>query len=238
MKPLIWKECRENLRWAGLPALLILLPMVLSGGPAEPMPGAGESYLFSLIAAAFGAALGFLQVHFESGGDQRALLLHRPLRRSRIFLGKAIAGVGMYLLALLIPFACVEAWLATPGHIPAPYHWRTGLPWLADILTGVVYYFAGMLTAQREARWYASRGLGLAAAFSCTLLVWLLPEFWQALVAIGVIGTWVGVAACGSFLTGGTYAHQPRIARAALALTLLTGLLVVSVLGKLTIGQW
>ena len=38
------------------------------------------------------------------------------------------------------------------------------LPWLADVLTGLVYYFAGMLTAQREARWYGSRCLGLAAA--------------------------------------------------------------------------
>src|SRR5262249_5809520 len=96
------------------------------------------------------------------------------------------------------------------------------------------YYFAGMLTAQREARWYGSRGLGLAAAFACSLLVWLLPEFWQALVAIGIIGTWVGVAAWGSFLTGGADAPQPRAATAALVLT---GLLVVSVLGKLMIGQ-
>jgi hypothetical protein len=237
MKPLIWKECRENLKWAVLPGLLILLPMVLLGGPSEPMPGSGESFLFSLIAAVFGASLGFLQVFFESRGDQRALLLHRPLGRSRIFLGKAVVGVGLYLLALGVPFACVEGWMATPGHMPAPYHWRTGLPWLADILTGVVYYFAGMLTAQREARWYGSRGLGLAAAFCCSLLVWLLPEFWQALLAIGVIGTWVGVAAWGSFLTGGVYAPQPRVAKAALALTLLTGLLVVSVLGKLMIGQ-
>src|SRR5262249_17897621 len=40
MKPLIWKEWRENLKWVGLPALLILLPMLL-GGPGEPMFGTG-----------------------------------------------------------------------------------------------------------------------------------------------------------------------------------------------------
>lgn len=237
MKSLIWKEWRENLKWAGLPALLLLLPMVLLGGPNEPMPGPSGAFLFYLIASAFGAALGFVQVYFESRGDQRALLLHRPLGRSRIFLGKVIAGVGIYLLAMAIPFVCVEVWMATPGNMAAPYHWRTALPWLADLLAGVVYYFVGMLTAQREARWYGSRCLGLAAALLVTALVWTLPEFWQALVVIAALGTPVGVAAWGSFLAGGAYAPQPRLAKAALAVTLLTGLLVVSFVGKLMIGK-
>ena len=151
----------------------------------------GASPVGLLTAAVFpGAALGFLQVFFEARGDKRSLLLHRPISRSRIFLGKALAGVALYVLALGIPFACLESWFATPGKMPAPYHWRTGLPWLADILSGLVYYFAGMLTAQREARWYGSRGLALAAAFFLLLpSVWILPEFWQRpLVAIGIIG--------------------------------------------------
>jgi hypothetical protein len=238
MKALIWKEWRENLKWAVLPGLLILLPMVLLGGPHEPMFGVGGELLLFLIAALFGAVLGFLQVFFEASGDKRSLLLHRPLSRSRIFLGKALAGVGIYLLALGIPFVGVQAWMATPGHMAAPYQWETGLPWLADILAGLVYYFAGMLTAQREARWYGSRGLGLATAFLCTVLVWSLPEFWQALLVIVILGTLVGLAAWGSFLAGGAYAPQPRLAKAALAVTLLTGLLVVSFIGKLMIGQW
>jgi hypothetical protein len=238
MKSLLWKEWRENLKWAALPALFILLPMVLLGGPSEPLFGGGAAVLLYLIAAVFGAALGFLQIHYEARGDHRAILLHRPLSRSRIFLGKALAGAGIYLLALAIPFVAVEVWMATPGNMPAPYHWQTGLPWLADILAGLVYYFAGMLTAQREARWYGSRCLGVAAAFGCTLVVWSVPEFWQALVAIGSAGALVGVAAWGSFLTGGAYAPQPRLAKSALALTLLAGLLVVGLIGKLMIGQW
>lgn len=238
MKSLIWKEWQENLKWAALPALVIFLPLFLLGGPDQPMPGVAGALLFYLIAAVFGAALGFLQVFFESRGDHRAILLHRPLGRSRIFLGKVIAGVGIYLLALGVPFACVEAWMAVPGHMPAPYHWRTGLPWMADILAGLVYYFAGMLTAQREARWYGSRGLGVAAAFLCTFFVWALPEFRQALAAISVLGASVGVAAWGSFLAGGTYTPQPRPAKLALAATFLAGLLVAGFLGKLLIGQW
>src|SRR5262249_33881651 len=104
VKPLIWKECRENLKWAVLPSLLIFGSMGLFG--AFKLLDKGPLFLVSLFAAAFGAALGFLQVFFESRGDKRSLLLHRPLSRSQIFLGKALAGVGLYLLALGIPFAC------------------------------------------------------------------------------------------------------------------------------------
>jgi hypothetical protein len=237
MRSLRWKECHENLKWAGLPALLVLVPTVLLGGPQEPMFGGGGMLLF-LIAAVFGAALGFLQFFFEARGDHRSLLLHRPLSPSRIFLGKALAGAGLYLLAQGVPFAVIEVWMATPGHMPAPYDWRTSLPWLADILAGLVYYLAGALTALRQARCYGSRGLGLAAAFLCTLLVWTVPEFWQALLAIVACGALVCAAAWGSFLSGGAYEPQPRLAKAALAVTLLVGLSLVGCLGKLAVGQW
>jgi hypothetical protein len=238
MKSLLWKEWRENLKWAGLPALVIFLPLLLLGSPDEPIADVTGAVLFFLTACVFGALLGFLQVFSEARGDQRALLLHRPLSRSRIFLGKALAGVGLYLLALGVPFVCVEAWMAVPGHMPAPYHWRAGLPWLADILAGLAYYFAGMLTAQREARWYGGRGLGLVAAFFCTFLVWSATEFWQALAAVAGFVVLTGVAAWGSFIAGGAYAPQPRAARGALAVTFLAGLLTISFVGKVAVGQW
>ncbi len=237
MKALIWKELRENLKWVPLPGLAILL-IFLIDNPDEPMLDVTGAFFFCLTAVAFAAALGFLQTFFEGHGDKRSLLLHRPLSHSRIFLARTLAGVGLYLLALGIPFVCLEYWMSRPGNMPAPYHWRTSLPWLADILSGLVYYFAGMLTAQRDVRWYGSRGLAVAAAFFCSYLVWTLPEFWQALVAIGIIGSFVGVAAWGSFCAGGSYAPQPRFAKVALSLTFLTGLLTLSVLGKQMIGEW
>jgi hypothetical protein len=237
MMALIWKEFRENLKWAVLPSLLILVPIVLFGGPGEPPVGT-DLVAFHLLAAVFGAALGFVQVYSESRGDKRSLLLHRPISHSRIFLGKAIAGVGICLLALGVPLAALAAWCATPGHVAAPFPARTVLPWVVDLFTGVVYYFAGMLTAQREARWYGSRGLGLAAALLCTLLVWALPEFGHALLAIGVLGTVLGVAAWGSFLTGGAYAPQPRPTQAALAGAFLVGLMLLGVIGKYMLGEW
>jgi hypothetical protein len=237
MKALIWKEWRENLKWIPLPGLVILLVFLIDK-PDEPMFDLTDSYFFCLTAVGFGAALGFVQIFFEAQGDKRSLLVHRPLSPTRIFLAKAVAGVSLYVLALGIPFACLEGWLATPGSMPAPYYWRTGLPWLADILSGLVYYFAGMLVAQRSVRWYGSRGLALAGAIFCSCLVWTLPEFWQVVIAVGISGSLVGVAAWGSFAAGGAYAPQPRFAKAALATTFLAGLFVLSVFGKQMIGQW
>jgi hypothetical protein len=46
------------------------------------------------------------------------------------------------------------------------------------------------------------------------------------------------VAAWGSFLAGGAYAAQPRLAKAALAVVLLVGLSLVGFVGKLAVGQW
>jgi hypothetical protein len=234
MKELIWKECHENLKWALAPVLVLGGLMAILGPPS--LMNYGALLVLGLITDVFGAALGFLQVVFESRGDKRALLLHRPTSPSRIFLAKALTGVGLYLLAVGIPFASAVAWIATPGHVSAPFRWPMALPWLADILTGLVYYFAGMLAAQREARWYGSRGLGLGTALFCTFLVWVAPEFWHALLAIALLGALVGLAAWGSFLSGGAYPPQPRIARTALAGTLLTGLLAVGVTVKCIVG--
>jgi hypothetical protein len=102
----------------------------------------------------------------------------------------------------------------------------------------VVYFFGGMLSAQREARWYGSRCLGLAAGFACTLSVWMLPDFNQVLFALVIGGGLVALAAWGSFLSGGVYAAQPRLARIALAATFLLGLSALSFQGKFMLGAW
>src|SRR5215472_2436772 len=115
MKALIWKEWRENLKWLPLPGLVILLVFLIDK-PETPVFAATDAYFFCVIAAVFGTALGFVQIFFEGHGDKRSLLLHRPLSPSRIFLAKALTGVGLYLLALLAPTLCTIALALTPGH--------------------------------------------------------------------------------------------------------------------------
>jgi hypothetical protein len=236
MKSLIVKEWRENVKWAAVPSLLLLGPMFVFGVPMLMAP----TYLayVSLVAGLSGALLGYLQVAAEAAGDKRSLLLHRPLSPTGIFLGKVFAGVSLYLAALLVPSVCAVVLAATPGHVAAPFEGRMTLPWLADILTGLVYYFAGMLVAQREARWYGSRCLPLAAGLCASLLVWNVPEFWHALGMIALLGAIVAVAAWGSLLAAGAYAQQPRLAKIALAVTLFAGLSVLGFAAKVTLGLW
>jgi hypothetical protein len=237
MKSLLWKECRENFKWLPLPTLLIVVPFFGLIG-LQSILSVGLSFYVSLVAGLFGAILGFVQVFPEARGDKRSLLLHRPMTLTQIFLVKALAGLGIYLIALGTPVAIIIGMAGSPGHVAQPFQWAMALPLIADILTGVVYYFAGMLTAQREGRWYGSKCLGLAAGLFCSLLVWILPEFWQALLAIGIVGGFAAVAAWGSFIAGGTYSPQPRFAKASLAVTFLLGLSVLSFLGNYYICRW
>src|SRR5262249_523386 len=160
-----------------------------------------------------------VQVYSESGGDKRSMLVHRPLSRLQIFLAKTLAGVGIYLFALGIPFAIVVAWAATPGHLAQPFSWQMLLPWLADILARLAYSFAGRLRAQRGVRWYGSRCLGLAGGLFGSIVAWTVPEFWEALLVIVILCGVTAVAAWGSFAAGGAYAPQPRFAKSALAAT-------------------
>ena len=189
MKALIFKEWREHLKWVPIPGLVILLVFYIDK-PNLPMPEVTTSYYFCLTAVGFGAVLGFLQIFFESHGDKRSLLLHRPLGPARIFLAKALAGVSLYLLAMAIPFVCLESWYATPGHMPAPYHWRTGLPWLADILSGLVFYFAGMLTAQRERAGTAAGAYLWQEPSSAPTLFGYCPSFGTRSWRSGLSGRW------------------------------------------------
>ena len=52
----------------------------------------------------------------------------------------------LYLAAMGIPLIGAAVWASMPGNIAAPFDWRMALPGVADILTGIVFYFAGILT--------------------------------------------------------------------------------------------
>jgi hypothetical protein len=236
MKSLIWKELRENLKLVPLPILLLLGPTALMG--PNHLMDMGRLLGASIIAALFGATLGYLQVYSESQGDKRSLLLHRPLSSSKIFFGKALAGAGLYLLGLGITFAWVVSVAATPGNVAEPFRWPMVLPWLADMLAGLVYYFAGMLAAQPNGRWYGGRLLSFAAGLFCTMVVYVVPEFEYAVLAIILLGGTVALAAWGSFCSGGVYVREPRVARLALGATYLMGLFVIGFFAKTQLGRW
>ena len=140
---------------------------------------------------------GFFKCSLRDTATRDRCLFHRPLSPSRVFLAKAIAGMSLYVVALGIPFVCLEIWKARPGNLLAAIIGGRAFPgWRT--FSGPGLLLRGDAHGPAGRAWYGSRGLALAAAFFCSFLVWVLPEFWQALLAIAIIGLLVSVAAWGS----------------------------------------
>ena len=202
MRALIQKELRENLKLAALSlmiysALLGLnvytyshwMQSVAAGGQGQrevammqPLVSSEFWGLSGILCAIFGALLGWFQIHHERSRDLWAFLVHRPATRTQIFFGKILAGLMLYLLVAVLPLTGYLLWALAPGHVAAPFEWAMLRPVAVFSILGMVYYFAGMLTGLRQARWYASRALGFGVAAIVSLAItYYTPHFWQAL---------------------------------------------------------
>jgi hypothetical protein len=245
MSAIIWKEIRENLKWGVLLMLVVaaamarvLYPMsnLVWGAPFSLLDGRFRD--ITMYGTGIGAALlGLLQTVPELLQNQWAFLIHRPLARRRLFLGKVIAGLGLYAAGILLPLSGAAIWVATPGHIAAPFHWQMLLPALADLTGGVGFYFAGILTGIRQARWYGSRALPFVMPILCR--TWALQgmEFWQAMVVAVLCAAVLAAAAWGSFAASGQYRSQPAATKAPLVVVLLVGALGVGGLGATIVAS-
>jgi ABC-type transport system involved in multi-copper enzyme maturation permease subunit len=246
MKALIRKELRENFKVTVLGLVFLSLMFLVAyknfawsiknqnfTNDIQPLMNPGFVSSLSFFCALFGGVLGWLQVWNERHRDLWAFLVHRPLTRTQIFLGKSVAGLSLYLLMPGLPLLACVLWVAVPGHVPAPFEWQMALPIAGAFLTGVVWYFAGMLTGLRQARWYASRCLGLVAAMLVSTGVAEATDFWQALFYIMVSALTLGVAAWGAFHSEGCYEGQPITGKAALAVALGSGLAILVFIGTL-----
>jgi len=236
-KAILWKEFRENLKWAVLGMLFVSVGMFLflqrllgqSSNGGELNWSDVSTRLFwatPFLTAVVGLLLGLAQVVLENRGDKWSFLTHRPVRRTMLFWGKAVAGILLYVGAVGLPLSGAILWMSMPGHIPMPMDLHLVLPVVADILCGLVYYFAGLLTGMRDARWYATRVMGIGMGFVCSIALSLVPEFWQAVAccAAGVLMT--GASAWGTFVQGGRFESQSRIMRFATSVSIGAGLLI------------
>jgi len=246
VKTIILKDLRENLKVA-LVGLLVITLLVISSyqtylqtltnavngsfsgqnSSLEPLLSDDLLNEMTFFCALFGLALGWLQSRNEAHRDLWAFLIHRPLTRTRIFWGKAIAGVCLYSFGAGLPMIVFAGIVITPGHVAAPFEWAMVWPPAFIFLTGLAYYFAGMLTGLRQARWYASRALGVGTAVFATFSALEFPGFWQQFALIGIVTLVLAVSAWGSYQSGGFYRSQSRVGKFSLALVMAGGNAVV-----------
>jgi ABC-type transport system involved in multi-copper enzyme maturation permease subunit len=248
MKTLIQKELRENVKLAVLGLFIFVLMLGLEyrdflhamkemalgstnlrGDILQPVIAPLLSLETGFFCAIFGAVLGWFQIHNERHCDLWAFLIHRPITRTGIFLGKIIGGLVLYALVAGLPLVCFIGWALAPGHVAAPFEWAMLQPVAVFFLLGIVCYFAGMLTGLRQARWYVSRAFGLSVAMIVFAMVVSAPHFWQVLVFILLGGAILATAVWGGFHSQGFFRGQPAAGKLALIGTLALGAVPVTV---------
>jgi len=238
---MIWKELRENARWAALAFFGLLLAEIftLSSGRktisnwTEGITLGSNAFLFvsAFGCSAVGAILGALQILPELPRDRWAGLLHRPVPRQVIFLGKVVAGLILYGLATGLPLLCSIAYVVSPGRIPAPFVPGLALPAVSDLVLGAVFYFCALFLGLHSGRWWGSRAAIVLGAVG--VLVLHLAGGWPLMLPL-LASMVLYVAAWGAML--GSPSVRPWICRLALGLVILAGVETGLVLAGAALG--
>jgi hypothetical protein len=203
LKALVTKELREA---AGLVALAVLGALYalgeLTATPVVPWQGntlyaypfVGDSLYFYiwLVAGGLAIALGLRQTAWELGQGTYSFLLHRPVRRSRIFGLKLLIGGSLAMLFSALLILIYAWWAATPGHFAAPFEWSmTRSAWIQWIAL-LPLYIGAFLSGIRPGLWYGTRLIPLIAGVGMALLANTMPWFWAAF-AISLVATVFGL---------------------------------------------
>jgi hypothetical protein len=131
--------------------------------------------LFTLVAIAFTLALGFRQAAWEANQGTYQYLLHRPLRRSAVFLTKLGVGVGLFLVCTAVPLLLYALWAALPGTHASPFEWAMTEPALRFCIGMPLVYLGAFLSGLRPGRWYGTRLLPLVGAGGIAAALLLFP---------------------------------------------------------------
>ena len=224
MRAMLWKEFRENFKWALMALIALLLAEMyaltrqqfFNMYQEELTPLCKSSFLMATTfgCEAVGLILGFLQILPEQRRDQWAALIHRPVKRAVIYRGKAVAGLLLYLFATVVPFAICVWYVATPGNVGSPYVPRSMYPGIADICAGSMFYFAALFTALRRGPWYGPRIAGLLAAYFASAFV---AEYYHPLYVVIEAAILMALAlftaAWSVMLSNGSFRVQPWLGR-------------------------
>jgi ABC-type transport system involved in multi-copper enzyme maturation permease subunit len=230
MKAMIWKELRENFKWALLALLVLTIAefYALSSSRSDTENLYNELTLCSSAflevtsfgCSAVGVALGVVQILPELRRDQWAALLHRPVPRSVIFFGKVVSGLILYGLAVIPPFLISVAYVLVPGQFPAPFVPGMMFPGFTDLFLGPLFYFASILLCLHRGRWFGSRGLiGLSLPALFLLSTAAAHPLYLSIPAALIFFA----AAWGAILSSEVVKNRPRVSRFAFVMVMLAG---------------
>lgn len=177
---LLSKEMRECALYAGLALIaqmqvlgsgmdLPLIPIISSPRGTE-IPFLSYYYqsdresMFLTVSIIVAIIMGLHQTAWESWRQTTLFLLHRPMPRRQIFLGKILAGVILLLAVSALPLLLYCLWAATPGTHASPFYWGMTEAWWRDVLVALICYLGAFLAGLRPAIWIGSRTWPLVAA--------------------------------------------------------------------------
>jgi hypothetical protein len=193
MKPLIWKELRENLRW--LPVGLLVVAAIC--WYSHPMQPANISYSplsqtlathLGIALPLFAFALGIIQSYRDLQPGPRAYLGHRKVSQSQILTAKLLVGLLLYSLSVLPPIAILAAWIAYHGMEWYPMRPAQVVPALAMALGAFLWHPSAMLLMVRNASWWGTKWFPLVpAAATCLILMSSLPNQGLSSASISVV---------------------------------------------------
>jgi hypothetical protein len=205
LKALVIKELRESVGIVALAALALvyaltemtgarILPWHESRISSFPFVYDMTNTYLAFFVGGLAIALGLKQTAWEERQGTFFFLLHRPVNRRRVFVGKLAVGIAWTLMLSAIFILLYAWWAATPGHIAAPFEWSMTVPAWKAWAAMPVLYLGAFLSGVRPARWWGTRLAPLAAGILATIVAASMPWFWLTLLLSAVFSALLVIA--------------------------------------------
>jgi hypothetical protein len=171
MNALLRKEIRDAVRWLPLGFVLLGLLLVNTCQGFFTPNLSSKVYLVTWFSALlYGSFLGLVTFLPDERQAARAFLIHRAIAPNQIFRTRVLVGLLVYALGIFIPLALLAVYLSAIGPERLPVSPWQVVPALLTVVSGSIFYFAGIVIACRPANWFGTRLLPLAVAVGGSFL--------------------------------------------------------------------
>jgi uncharacterized membrane protein SirB2 len=212
LKALFWKEFRDVLPLCAIALAVQVLLICYAIGiwtVEQHRNDVLAVWPFVYIAAVvFPIAMGLWQNWRESTQNTFQFLLHRPLKREKIFGTKIGLGLVFCLVVGLLPLACFTAWIEI-----AIKNARSNFPEVLQVLCSGIWlmYLGSFISSIRPARWFGSRFFPLLAGVALFIVAHPILEMTRRLSDVWhAVGLMVGPALTVAFVVAALHVAQTR----------------------------